>query len=443
MTVSRDPAKIEELLSRGVAEIVDRTSLGSRLRAGKPLRIKLGIDPTSPHLHLGRSIALWKLRDFQELGHQVVLILGDFTGTIGDASDKDAERPVLDQATVDANLETYAAQAGKILDMSRVEVRRNSEWLDKVSYRELCRQADVFSVNDFVSREMVAKRLKEGKRVSLREVLYPLMQGYDSVAVRADVELGGTDQRFNMLAGRDLQRLYGQAPQDIVINALVPGTDGRKMSSSWGNTVNLDEKPREMFQKVMRLADGLVSTYFSVATRVPLAEVAAVLARLEAGENPRDVKMDLAAEIVRVCHGGRLGGPPLLRGTFFGGRGAGGCAGGESCRPLARRGARRRRNRRLEVRCAPRHRAEGCESGRRGLRGPGSGSPSGRNGRARPRPGGSGHLGVKIFSGAARAAPARRFRCGSVGDPALPSAPRPCRSGGGGQFSPARRFAAR
>ncbi|HEY4507817.1 MAG TPA: tyrosine--tRNA ligase [Candidatus Paceibacterota bacterium] len=303
MTVSRDPAKIEELLSRGVAEIVDRTSLGSRLRAGKPLRIKLGIDPTSPHLHLGRSIALWKLRDFQELGHQVVLILGDFTGTIGDASDKDAERPVLDQATVDANLETYAAQAGKILDMSRVEVRRNSEWLDKVSYRELCRQADVFSVNDFVSREMVAKRLKEGKRVSLREVLYPLMQGYDSVAVRADVELGGTDQRFNMLAGRDLQRLYGQAPQDIVINALVPGTDGRKMSSSWGNTVNLDEKPREMFQKVMRLADGLVSTYFSVATRVPLAEVAAVLARLEAGENPRDVKMDLAAEIVRVCHG--------------------------------------------------------------------------------------------------------------------------------------------
>src|SRR3989344_2590892 len=303
MTVSRDPAKIEELLSRGVAEIVDRTSLGSRLRAGKPLRIKLGIDPTSPHLHLGRSIALWKLRDFQELGHQVVLILGDFTGTIGDASDKDAERPVLDQATVDANLETYAAQAGKILDMSRVEVRRNSEWLDKVSYRELCRQADVFSVNDFVSREMVAKRLKEGKRVSLREVLYPLMQGYDSVAVRADVELGGTDQRFNMLAGRDLQRLYGQSPQDIVINALVPGTDRRKMSSAWGNTVNLDEKPREMFQKVMRLADGLVSTYFSVATRVPLAEVAAVLARLEAGENPRDVKMDLAAEIVRVCHG--------------------------------------------------------------------------------------------------------------------------------------------
>lgn len=304
MTASTDPKKIAELLSRGVAEIIDRDSLEAKLRSGRQLRVKLGIDPTSPHLHLGRSLPLWKLRDFQDLGHQVVLIIGDFTGTIGDASDKDAERPMLDQAVVDENLKTYAEQAGKILDMSKVELRRNSEWLDKVSYRELSGQADIFSVNDFVSRELVAKRLAEGRRVSLREVLYPLMQGYDSVAVRADVELGGTDQRFNLLAGRDLQRAYRQEPQDVVINPLVPGTDGRKMSSSWGNTVNLDDAPREMFQKVMRVPDGLVATYAEFMTRLPLADVSALRSRIEGGaENPRDVKMDLAAAIVAIYHG--------------------------------------------------------------------------------------------------------------------------------------------
>jgi tyrosyl-tRNA synthetase len=303
MAVSTDPQKIEELLTRGVAEAIDRASLEEKLKSGRQLRVKLGIDPTSPHLHVGRSIPLWKLRDFQELGHQVVLIIGDFTGTIGDASDKDSERPMLSQALVDENLKTYAEQAGKILDMSKVELRRNSEWLDKVSYRELSGQADLFSVNDFVSRELIAKRLKEGKRVSLRETLYPLMQGYDSVAVKADVELGGTDQKFNLLAGRDLQRAYGQAPQDILMNPLIAGTDGRKMSSSWGNTVNLDAPARDMFRDAMKVGDSLIVEYFTLVTRASLAKVESIAARLGVGENPRDVKRELAREIVRQYHG--------------------------------------------------------------------------------------------------------------------------------------------
>jgi tyrosyl-tRNA synthetase len=303
MPVSTDPKKIEELLSRGVAEAIDRASLEAKLKSGRQLRVKLGIDPTSPHLHLGRATALWKLRDFQELGHQVVLIIGDFTGTIGDASDKDAERPMLDQAVVDENLKTYADQAGKILDMAKVELRRNSEWLDALPYREVLAQAAAFSVNDFASRELVAKRLKEGKRVGLHETLYPLLQGYDSVAVRADVELGGTDQKFNLLAGRTLQKRYGQTPQDILMVPLVEGTDGRKMSSSWGNTIALDEPPREQFRKAMGIGDGLIATYATAMTRLPLLAVESLAARLAVGENPRDVKKVLAFEIVRFSHG--------------------------------------------------------------------------------------------------------------------------------------------
>ncbi len=303
MAVSIDPKKIEELLSRGVAEVIERASLEEKLKSGRQLRVKLGIDPTSPHIHLGRATALWKLRDFQELGHQIVLVIGDFTGTIGDASDKDAERPMLDQATVDENLKTYAEQAGKILDMPKVELHRNSEWLAALPYREVLAQAAAFSVNDFASRELVAKRLKEGKRVGLHETLYPLLQGYASVALRADVELGGTDQKSNLLAGRTLQKRYGQAPQDILMVPLVEGTDGRKMSSSWGNTIALDEEPREQFRKAMGIGDSLIATYATAMTRLPLLAVEALAARLAVGENPRDVKKVLAFEIVRFCHG--------------------------------------------------------------------------------------------------------------------------------------------
>ena len=231
--------KIEELLSRGVAEVIDRERLKERLLRGEELRIKLGIDPTSPNLHLGRAVSILKMRDFQELGCKLVLIVGDFTGQIGDTSDKESERPMLGRDLIEENMRSYTEQLGKLIDLSKAEIHYNSTWLEKLGFDDIGEQADHFSVAEFIARENIKKRLDEGKRVSLREMLYPLMQGYDSVAVNADVELGGTDQRFNLLAGRRLQEAHGQSAQDILMTNLILGTDGRKMSSSWGNTINL------------------------------------------------------------------------------------------------------------------------------------------------------------------------------------------------------------
>lgn len=302
-TISTDKKKIAELLSRGVAEVIVMDDLKKKLESGQQLRVKLGIDPTSPNLHLGRSIPLLKLRDFQELGHQIVFIVGDFTGIIGDTSDKEAERPMLSEETIAKNLETYVAQAGKIIDLERAEIHFNSTWLGKLGFKEIGELANVFSVAEFIARENIAKRLDSGKRVSLREVLYPLMQGYDSVAIRADVELGGTDQRFNVLAGRTIQPHYGQAAQNIVLNPLIAGLDGRKMSSSWGNTINLLDEPADMYGKVMSLLDELVLEYFMHATRVDLDEIVAMREQLAAGANPRDLKMRLGREIVGMYWG--------------------------------------------------------------------------------------------------------------------------------------------
>lgn len=295
-------SKIEELLSRGVEEIIDKPNLENKLKSGKSLRIKLGIDPTSPNIHLGRSIPLLKLRDFQELGHKIVLIIGDFTGVIGDTSDKDSERPMLAQEQVKKNMENYIIQAGKIIDINKCEIHYNSEWLGKLNYYEICRQADVFSLSDFISRENIKKRLVAGKRISLRELMYPLMQGYDSVAVRADIEIGGTDQKFNLLAGRELQRDYKQEPQDIITNPLIEGLDGRKMSSSWGNTVNLFDAPNEMYGKTMSLNDEFIIKYFVLTTRVEIDKIKEYEKILESGSNPKDIKMKLAYEIVRFYH---------------------------------------------------------------------------------------------------------------------------------------------
>ncbi len=298
-----DEQKIDELLSRGVSEVIVRDDLKKKLMSGKRLRVKLGIDPTSPHIHIGRSIPLLKLRDFEELGHQVVLIVGDFTGQIGDTSDKESERPMLDKKTIDQNKKSYFKQVAKIIDTKKAELHYNSAWLSKLKYADIGAHADVFSVADFISRENIAKRLEKGSRVSLREVLYPLMQGYDSVAIKADVELGGTDQKFNVLAGRPLQEKYGQEPQNVMLNPLINGLDGRKMSSSWGNVINLETPAPDMYGKVMSMADSEIVTYFSVVTRVPLSEVEGIERSLAAGMNPRDAKMRLAREIVRMYHG--------------------------------------------------------------------------------------------------------------------------------------------
>ena len=300
--INTDPKKIEELLTRGVDEIIGGEDLRKKLESGKELRVKLGIDPTSPNIHLGRSVPLLKLRDFQELGHKVVFIIGDFTGVIGDTSDKESERPMLDEGVVKENMREYREQAGKIIDLEKCEIHYNSEWLAKLTYAEIGKQANAFSVAEFIARDNIRRRLDEGKRVSLREMLYPLMQGYDSVEVRADVELGGTDQRFNLLAGRKLQEVYNQEPQAIVMGPLVEGTDGRKMSSSWGNTIDVSEIPNNMLGKVMSIQDDLIIKYFTLMTRLPLETVRQYDEEMKSGANPRDIKMKLGAELVRFYH---------------------------------------------------------------------------------------------------------------------------------------------
>lgn len=301
-TIITDPAKIEEVLSRGVAEVIDLEHLKKRMQAGEKLRVKLGIDPTSPNLHIGRGVVLHKLADFQKLGHQVVFIVGDFTGEIGDTSDKESERPILSKETIQENLKTYIEQAGKIIDLSLAETHYNSTWLEKLGFSEIGKLADAFSLAEFNNRENIRKRLDAGKRVSFRESLYPLMQGYDSVAVKADVELGGTDQRFNLLAGRHIQPLYHQEPQDILMANLIMGTDGRKMSSSWGNTINLTDAPNDMFGKAMSVPDDLIVSYLEHCTRVSKEQIEKIKSEMEGGANPRDAKIFLAKALVSLYH---------------------------------------------------------------------------------------------------------------------------------------------
>ena len=299
MAISNEE-KISELLTRGVEEVIDKAHLEAALKGKKKLRIKLGIDPTSPNIHIGRAVVLWKLRAFQELGHKVVFIVGDFTGLIGDTSDKDAERPMMTEKQIRANIKSYFAQAGKIIDSKKAEMHYNSTWLKKLGFIEIGKMADLFGLHEMSARENVSRRLKAGKRVSFREMLYPLMQGYDSVAVKADVELGGTDQRFNLLAGRTIQPSYGQKSQDIMTMTLMEGTDGRKMSSSWGNVVNITDEPNEMFGKVMSVPDNLIEKYFLLATRTPREEIKRVITDLQ---NPRDQKLLLAQSITALYHG--------------------------------------------------------------------------------------------------------------------------------------------
>lgn len=299
-----DKTWIAEFLERGVAEVIGREDLEAKIRSGKTLRVKLGIDPTSPHIHIGRTVSLLKLRDLQKHGHKIIFIVGDFTGVIGDTSDKESERPMLSTAEVKKNMKTYFDQAGKIIDLEKTETKKNSSWLGKLRYGDIGKHADVFSVADFTARENIKRRMDKGLRVSLRELLYPLMQGYDSVAVRADLEIGGTDQRFNMLAGRALQNSLGQKPQAVMAMNLIPGTDGRKMSSSWGNTINVTDTPNDMYGKVMSVSDDMMIPYFISVTRMPIREVETMGKKMKEGTlNPRDVKMRLAREITTLFHG--------------------------------------------------------------------------------------------------------------------------------------------
>ncbi|MBX4215380.1 tyrosine--tRNA ligase, partial [Candidatus Parcubacteria bacterium] len=256
-----------------------------------------------PSIHLGRAIPLWKLRALQDLGHEAILIIGDFTAQVGDPSDKIEKRPMLGEAEIERNMKTYKAQIGKILDLKKTKFAYNSKWLSKLTFADTAELAESFSVLQMSNRRNFKERLDRGEEVSLREFLYPLMQGYDSMAVKADLELGGFDQLFNLKAGRIIQRHYKMKEQDILTTVMLEGTDGRKMSSSWGNVINIADEPSDMFGKTMSLRDELIVKYFTLATQLPLAEITTIERSLKEGENPRDAKLRLAHEIVKLYHG--------------------------------------------------------------------------------------------------------------------------------------------
>jgi tyrosyl-tRNA synthetase len=297
-----DEAKIDELMSRGVEEIFVKEELKKDLLSGRQLRVKFGIDPTGPKIHIGRAIPLRKLREFQKLGHQVVLIVGDFTAQVGDASDKSEKRPMLTRAHIDENLKDYKSQISKILDLSKTEFVYNSDWLSKLSFEEVTKLAECFSVQQMLARRNFKDRYEKGVEISLREFLYPMMQGYDSVAVKADLELGGFDQLFNLKAGRVMQEYFGMPKQHIMTGVMIEGTDGRKMSSSWGNIISIVDEPFDMFGKLMSVRDELIVKYFTLCTDISLEEIAAIEQELKDGTNPRDIKMRLATEVVTMYH---------------------------------------------------------------------------------------------------------------------------------------------
>lgn len=301
MKINTDVQKINKLINRGVEEIIDKNNLVQKLTAGKKLRIKLGIDPTAPDLHLGHAVVLRKLRQFQDLGHTAVLIIGDFTTLIGDPSGRTASRPKLTPVQIRNNMKDYIKQASKIININSAQIHYNSEWFGKQKMSFLMDLTGHFTIARLIEREDFQKRLKEGFDVSMLELLYPLLQGYDSVAVNADVELGGRDQRLNLLFGRKVQRAYGQPEQDILTVPLLIGTDGaKKMSKSAGNYIAFKEKPLAMFKKIMEISDALIWEYFSLLTDTPENEIADMRKKVESGLNPKEIKLKLAREIVSL-----------------------------------------------------------------------------------------------------------------------------------------------
>src|ERR1035437_4677427 len=294
---------IDELLTRGVANIIPgKDELKKVLESGKKLNIYLGIDPTSTKIHLGNAVPLRKLQKLAELGHNVTFLIGDFTALIGDTSDKNSERPILTSEEIEENFKTYKKQAEKIVDFSKITVRKNSEWLSKLGYKEILQLTQKFSLNDFISRELIRKRLDEGKRVRLDEVNYPLMQGYDSYFMDTDLQIGGTDQTFNMQAGRTLQKDLRQKESFVLATTFLEGTDGRTMSKSWGNAIWLDDEPNDMYAKVMAVVDDLIINYFTLTTDLSMEEIGEHEKKLKSGENPINIKKELAHQIVKELH---------------------------------------------------------------------------------------------------------------------------------------------
>lgn len=294
---------ISAILDKGVADVIVRKELEEKLKSGKKLRIKLGIDPTGADLHLGHMVPLRKMRQFQDAGHTAVLLFGNFTGQIGDPSGKAEARPLKTQIELEENAKHYLQQASKVLDTEKIEVVWNADWLGKLTFSDVTRLASVFTVQQMMERDMFQDRLKAKAPIYVHEFMYPLMQGYDSVAIQADVELGGTDQTFNLLAGREIQRSYGQTPQCVLTVPILEGTDGvKKMGKTTGNYIGINEDPKDMYGKTMSIPDNLIVRYFELTTNLSIDEINDINSKLLSGENPRNLKMRLAREIVTIYH---------------------------------------------------------------------------------------------------------------------------------------------
>jgi len=290
---------LDHILKRGVAEIISEDSMRRRLQAGKPLRLKMGFDPSKPDLHVGHAVGMRKLRQLQDLGHTVVLVVGDWTAQIGDPSGRDESRVMLTHDQVKVNAQTYMDQFFVVVDQSKTEVRWQSEWFGKFKLEDVFNLTSRFTLANMLEHETFEKRFKEGKALSLMELMYPLLQAYDSIAIDADVEFGGMDQKFNILAGRQLQGMLGKTPQEVFLVPLLVGTDGRKMSKSFGNTIDVRAAPSDMYGKVMSLVDSVLIEYYKLVTDVPDADVAEMQSAMVNGSvNPRDLKMRLAREII-------------------------------------------------------------------------------------------------------------------------------------------------
>ena len=298
--------QLNRIIRRGVTEIIHESEFVELLEAGRPLRLKMGFDPSAPDLHLGHAVGLRKLRQLQELGHKVVVIVGDWTAQIGDPSGESATRPMLTQAQVLANAETYLAQLYKIVDRDRTETRLQSDWFGPFTLADVVRLTSRFTVAQFLARDDFSKRFKGNQPIAITELLYPLLQAYDSVAIESDVEFGGTDQRFNLLVGRDLQQMMGQRPQQCFIMPLLVGTDGvQKMSKSLGNYIGIDEPPNDIYGKTMSIADDMIAPFFEYLTDVPDEELSDMRAAMEGTDvNPMELKKRLARELVAQLHDG-------------------------------------------------------------------------------------------------------------------------------------------
>ncbi len=300
------PTDIEHqiaIFKRGADELLVEAEVAAKLKRGTPLRIKLGLDPTAPDIHIGHTVVLNKMRQMQDLGHQVIFLIGDFTSMIGDPSGRNATRPPLTHEQIVANAQTYHAQASKVLDPAKTEIRYNSEWSEPLGAAGMVKLAARYTVARMLERDDFARRFKSNQPIAVHEFLYPLMQGYDSVALKSDIELGGTDQKFNLLVGRELQRNYGQEPQCILTMPLLEGLDGvEKMSKSKGNYVGITDPPADMFGKLMSISDDLMWRYYELLSFRPLGEIETLKRECSAGRNPRDAKVMLAREIVARFH---------------------------------------------------------------------------------------------------------------------------------------------